>query len=260
MAKSASEIVDQAVAVGSLDESAKDAASKAVEIAGPVDTGMETGKLEGSRVFLVQILIDNSGSMQGTEALVRKCLARYAEELAEAMEEGDVEILVCIYLLHGGQIQPYALVDEIIELNDGNHVNDGGTPLLRRTNEILGTLLQKVAELSQGGRQVQSYTMLVTDGEPTDSKEHEGPEGFDPAQIAKVVKGMVEAKQHIVSAVSIHGEATTELLAMGIDRKWILDPHDEAAFEEAIKKVSRVSRSASKGAGAFRTAANEGFR
>lgn len=263
-ASSITDITQSAIDVGSIDQTAQDAASRAVQTAQGVDTGLPAAKLESGRAFLVQVLIDDSGSMQGSEATVRKAITRLREELQSAMEESEevLEVLITISFLNRGLLQPYCRVDECIELNDGNHVCDGGTPLYTRTNEILGTLMSKVAELKASARTAQTFSIFVTDGNATDVNETIGDDQVSPCNNAKsIITGMTKTKQHIVCGVSIGGGADSTFLELGISKKWILSPdNDEFAFNDAMRQVSRASRSASRGAGAFQTTADGGFR
>lgn len=261
-----SDIAQSAVDVGSVSQAASKAVADAVEHASP-DTGIEASALESGRAFLVQVLIDNSGSMRGFEQPVRDAFFKLKEELLAAAQESDAEVLISVALLHGGVIQPYCRVEDCIELTDENHVCDGGTPLYGSSNSLFGTLMTKVAELAQSGRTAQTFTALISDGQATDGsggpeQDRCGEPGFSPeAQLHSVVTGMTTTKQHIICGVAIGGQAVPTFQGMGINRKWILDPeHDGFAFDAALAKVSRASRSASKGAGAFQTVANEGFR
>jgi len=260
--KDARDVVDTAVAVGSVSKAAAPAAAEAVEAAHP-NTGIDVGELKGSRVFLVDVEIDNSGSMQGMEEPVREAFREMKRELVEAAAEAEgCEVLISVTLLHGGLIQPYCRVEDCIDLDDSNHVCDGDTPFYNTTNALFGTLLVKVKELADSGRTAQTFTALITDGKPTDGPEEGNcPEPFDPAKLHQVIAGLTETKQHIVCGVNIGGAAGVTFDKIGIRAKWQLDPQrDGYAFKEAIAKVSRASRSASKGAGAFQTVANDGFR
>ncbi|MCC6952614.1 MAG: hypothetical protein IT290_00700 [Deltaproteobacteria bacterium] len=67
--------------------------------------------------------------------------------------------------------------------------------------------------------------------------------------------------EHIICGVSIGGGATATFTDLGIPAKWQLEPdRDGFAFDAAMAQVSRASRSASKGAGAFQSVAGRGFR
>lgn len=81
---------------------------------------------------------------------------------------------------------------------------------------------------------------------------------------------VAEALLHAFFAfgVAIGGAASETFDKIGIHRSWILEPQkDPYAFDAALRKVSRASRAASRGGGAFRnvatgsiTTATEGFR
>ncbi|HMO16695.1 MAG TPA: hypothetical protein PKA63_02470 [Oligoflexia bacterium] len=262
-----SQVVQDAVDVGSLDQSAKDAASRAVTVAQGVDTGISVNSLEGPRAFLVNILVDDSGSMQGTEATVRRAISLLLQELSEALDQSEevFEVLVTISFLNRGLVQPYCRVDEVTDLSDANHNCDGGTPLFSRSNEVLGALLTKVSELKASGRTAQTFNVIISDGQAGDGGEIIGGDGetrtSNVSNCSQLISGLTATKQHIVCGVSIGSGADSTFRQMGIPEKWILHPdRDSYAFESAMRQVSRASRAASQGAGAFRTTADGGFR
>ena len=263
------EVTETAVAVGNVGASAAAQVSKAVSMA-ERDTGIQISELRGDRVFLVNILIDNSGSMRGLERVVREAIAKLTRELTEAAKEAvGCEILIAIHLLHGGMIQPYTRVEDCVELNDDNHVCNGGTPFYTRSSVLLGTLLTKISELAQAGRNAQTFTVFLTDGEATDGPERlDSSSGdddrLDPNELERLILEMTGTKQNIICGVAVHEDpedlrAHNTFLAIGIHPNWILDPKkDRFAIDDAIAKVSRASKSASQGAGAFQAMAEGG--
>jgi len=149
-----------------------------------------------------------------------------------------------------------------VDLDDSNHECDGGTPLFSKANEGLGAMMTKVAELKAAGRTAQSFSVFISDGEASDEDVMLGGEHVSPlANASRLISGMTTMKQHIVCGVSIGGGADATFRSMGIANKWILSPeNDEFAFNDAMRQVSRASRAASRGAGAFQTTADGGFR
>jgi hypothetical protein len=266
MPRDLSEAVRTAISAGSVSKAAGAVLEKAMQAASDIDTGVPVADLRESRVFAVSALVDDSGSMRGFESEVIDAVQKLLSELEEAQREAPgTVILISISLLNRGLVQPFCRVSECRRLDREIYQPGGGTPLLGRFRELNGTLMTKVAEFAIDGRPVQSYTCVVSDGKPTDSIWHENgtpldeiPEGtIRPEEIAELVRGMTQTKQHIVCGISIGGTATRVFEAMGIPRKWILDPdRDSMAFDAAIRQVSRASRSASRGAGAFQAAAD----
>lgn len=254
----AAQLAQTAVDVGSVDSAAIDSVREAIAVAAP-DLGIHPSAVEANRVFLVSVDIDDSGSMDGHKSMVRESLELLLTELQETAEEADdCEILIAIRTLHHRQIQPYVPVGQCLHLTDENHSCGGGTPLISQAKESLGTLLAKVAELSEGGRSTQSFTVFMSDGQ---ADEDERRNEALIRTVRELVVGMTQAKQHIVCAVSIGGSADATFRQMGIVDKWILRPaKDPFAFKDAIRKVSRASRAASKGGGAFRSIATGGIQ
>ena len=258
----ASDIANSAVAVGTISKAAGAAASQAVQLAAP-DTGIDAKTLGSARVFLLNVIVDDSGSMSNFVAAVVSALNKLYMELKEAAEEADIEILISVTFLNRGQIQSYERMGEARELTEADYAPNGGTPLYSTINSVLGTMLVKVSELTSAGRTAQSFTCVISDGQPTDgdSTSPDGDGVSTPAQVANLIGGFLAAKQHIVCGVSIGSAANPFFASIGIPSKWIVDPaRDPFAFESAIKQVSRASRSASKGAGAFAHTAQGGFQ
>jgi hypothetical protein len=253
-------LAQTAVEIGTVSPAAQPAVAEIVRDANS-DLGIKPREVEASRVFLVKVLIDNSGSMgpPPDENLkivtsVRKAMQQLKDELnAAAREADDCEILLSLDLLHGGQLQPFARVEDCGGLSDENHRCDGNTPLINRAKQLLGTMLAKVDEMSVSGRSAQTFTVFISDGVADDMAE--------VAVVKETIGGMTSTKNHIVCGISIGGEATSTFVAMGIPQKWILAPDkDSFAFEQAIKKVSRASRAASKGGARFQSVATDGYR
>lgn len=272
-AKDIDSVVKTAVAVKSVSQAAEEVAKKAIALSqkANVDIGIRADRLKGTRVFLVQVLIDDSGSMEGFEAAVIEAFQKLLKELREAAAEATgTDILISVTLLNRGQIQAYVPVDECVGLSFENYTCHGNTPLYGQTNRMLGTLMAKVSEVALSARNAQTFTCIISDGKPTDgiNGESAGPRFgeesalFDPAEIATLIRGLTSTKQHICCGVSIGGLAHSTFVGMGINERWILDPtRDQYAFDRAIQQISRASRSASKGAGQFQSiATSDGFR
>jgi len=265
-AVNAEDIAQTAVDLGTINPTAAKAASKAVSVAAR-NTGIGADQISGARVFLVNILVDDSSSMAGTEQMVRDAMRQLKDELILATNEGGCEVLFCIYMLNKGMIQPYCRVEDSVDLTDANHQNDGGTPMMGRGREILGTMLSKISEFADSGRQVLTFTCFISDGEFTDilqPGEGENTSGgkVSISEMNSLIVGLTdkETRANIVCGVSIRGAASATFQAIGIRHKWILNPGDAYAFSEAMKAVSRASRSASKGVNAFKATAAGGFR
>ena len=247
------ELARRAVEIGTVSPGAEIPIAQVIGEANE-DLGLSPDEIEATRVFLVKVLIDNSGSMQPMVDIVRKTMRLLKSELAAAAKEADdCEILLSFDLLHGGQLQAFDRVDACVDLCDENHRADGDTPLIARARQLLGTMLAKVDQTSLAGRPAQTFTVLISDG-IADDRPLAG-------TVKDTITSMMSTKSHIVCGVSIGGEATSTFVEMGIPQKWILAPDKDAfAFEQAIKKVSRASRAASKGGAKFQSIATDGYR
>lgn len=239
------------------------AAVKAVRAAETSDLGLESKKLVSSRAFLTNGIVDDSGSMEKLAPAVIEALAKLKSELQMAVDEGDAsecEVLMTLCFLNKRTVQPYARISECIDIDERNYHPNGGTPLFTRTLQVLGALIRKVEELGRSGVTAQTYTFIVSDGQPTDGQGVDGEQAATAAEVNQLISSLTETKQHIVCGVNVGGEARAAFLQMGIHDKWIIDPaKDPGAFKQAMAKVSRVSRSVSQSRRDFQSAADRGI-
>ncbi len=254
------QLAQDAVQVGVIAPEAQTQAATAIQIAkaAGLDLGISPDQLTGSRAFVLVFLVDDSESMEGSEETVITAMNAAIDELKEANQEAEgCDILCSIRRLNGGELTPFVHVNDLPRIDRNNYATHGGTPIDDRTLELFGALIAKSNELAASGRSCQTFTCLVSDGQPA-------PENLEARSgVQALIKGLENAKQHIISGVAIGSPAAAYFRSLGIADRWILDTSGEGGrvgFAEAIRKVSRASRSASKGAGAFQQTASGGFR
>jgi len=261
------DIVQDAVDAKSVDPTAADAAKVAVEAVQGGDTGVSTEGLEVATLFLTQALFDDSGSMDDPQWImkVRTSFESMKEELILAEEEAeeDMVVLLMLEMLNRGLVQPYCETEDAVDLNDTNHICDGGTPLCKRMMEFFGNLLHKISEVQQAGQTAQTFSIIFGDGGADDENDplpnSDGGMVTYGNAVSKLIRGLNATKQHIICAVAIDPSARSTFERMGIDPNWIIDASKPFEFESAMRKVSRASRSASRGAGAFQNTAEKGL-
>lgn len=237
-----------------------DAAAKAArnELDSGADLGVPADQIESNAVVVASIVLDDSGSMQGTEKMVCTAYNGMLERIKR--DRGRDEVLLARMLLHDWKKVGHAPVriDDAPYLNPREFVPDGGTPLYRKTVAILGQVTAKVGELAQSGRTARSITVLISDGNNADDS---FAEPVSIGNVAAVVADMLATKQHIVAGVAIGGSAAQTFKDMGIPANWIISPdHSESGLNATFRMISKASAGASKGAGAFATVQRGGFR
>lgn len=244
-------VVRSAITIRSLSEAALPASVHAVKMSS--STGVPVGKVSASRLLLMQLIVDNSGSMLGFEPSVFQAYSKLLNSQLSAAGAAGTQTLACTYLLNGGMIIPYTKVQECPQLDSSNYQCTGGTPLYTAIQSVLGTMLVKNHEAYEGSRSVQTFTVVISDGAATDAAE------TDPATVRAVLTGL-NPKEHIVCGIAIGGAAEETYKNLGISPNWILDPaRDPEAFDAAMQKVAQASQSASQGSAAFQAVARQGL-
>jgi len=195
-------------------------------------------------ILLVNMMPDDSGSM--TDPIVRyrdstpKRLSVIAghNQLIEMMAAapGGNRILLQTRYLNGTVLNPFSPLAHCELLTDDNYPCPGGTPLFAQTLVTLGTVIAKTEELTDLGATVRSATLIMTDGEATDSN----PELA--ANVASVVRDIRNIGDHIVAGMGIgHSNFTDRFLEMGIDPKNIFPAN---SLQEIMEVFLRFTKSA----------------
>lgn len=106
-------------------------------------------------------------------------------------------------------------------MDSNNYKPDGGTPLYDETVAILGSVIAKSQEFRNHWVEVRTATLIVTDGEDTESKLQ------TPVSVRSVVSDMYNMGIHIIAAMGIYDGKTDfrkVFIEMGIKESLILTP------------------------------------
>lgn len=218
--------------------------------------GISADQVEASEVFLVTLLLDDSGSIReaGQEDTVRQGHNRVVEVLRR---KGGDHILFHAATLNRAVVYPFRLGSEVPELDGSNYQATGGTPLYDQTIAVLGTVLAKEREFAvQEGVPCHTATLIMTDGEDLHSLR-------SVQEVARLVADMRARETHIIAALGVDNHRTdfrAVFGAMGIDPKFMLLPG--SSDEEILRCFGEFSQSAvqaSQGAGAFSRVLGGGF-
>ena len=211
------------------------------------DLGASPEVIQKTECYLLLVVLDDSGSMQGAEgetvAAFNEFLNDYKQ--AKASEQISSDVLIGVAALNRGIIYPYTRIEDARALTNGEFYAEGGTPLYDVTLKAHGLQIAKTTELSLYGISVKTVTLLITDGYDEHSR-------APVSEVKKVVESVQEDRNHIVGGI-YRGRAREDTFsAMGLPTKWILNGGDGGRdLLNAFSRFSRASRSAlSKGAGA----------
>ena len=258
------ELLSSAKEEGSISQSTFELLSD-VDIGARIQAGLglTVDDVQASEVFLVTLLIDDSGSIRfaGNTQVMRDGNNLIIDSLIATKQVDN--ILMSTRYLNGDIISPFVLIDQAVRLDTSNYDPNGGTPLYDMTLETLGTVLVKSQEFADQGVMVRSITVIVSDGNDQHSPRQHGGRGTAPADCAELVKKMLLSEQHIVAAMGID-DGTTDFKdvfrSMGIHDEWILTPgNNESEIRHAWGFVSQSAVRASQGAASFSETALGGF-
>lgn len=218
--------------------------------------GIKIDDVTASEVFLVSVLVDDSGSMSPNV----KAACDGHNEVMDALvasRQGDGILAACQYLF-GKILYPFALVAQAVRMDGRNYRADGAhTPLYDRAIVVLGTAIAKAQEFMDNGVVCRTATLIVTDGADNSS-------AATPAMVKKIVEDMLRQERHIVAGMGIDDGGATDFKAvfrgMGIRDEWILTPtNTPSEIRRAFQVFSRSAVRASQGAASFSQAAAGGF-
>lgn len=160
--------------------------------------GVSVDDIESSEVLLVNVLLDDSGSMSGNEQAVRDGVNEMLAALLGSKQAGGV--VVYVRQLNSGLTFAYQLLTATVKLSAQNYRAIGGTPLFRETLVTLGTIATKTSEFENNGVPVRSITVIVTDGGDTGWN---NPPAHD---VKRIVEDMERSERHIIFGYGLGDE------------------------------------------------------
>lgn len=219
--------------------------------------GVGVDDIPASEVFLLTMLVDDSGSIQGAgnEQLVRDGYNSVLTALKESKQESG--ILIHTRYLNGTVLTPYTPIVQAAALDASNYQAGGYTPLYDESVAILGTVIAKTQEFSDAGVPARTVTVIITDGADAGSHRHKAPD------VKSIVEDMLQSESHIVAAVGLsdgHTNFRKVFRNMGIEDRWILTPGaSKSDIRSAFRVISQTAVRTSQGRGQFSRAAAGGF-
>ena len=219
--------------------------------------GIAVDNVPASEVFLLTLLVDDSGSIRlaGNEQLVRDGYNAILTALKDSKQESG--ILVHTRYLNGLVLTPYTPIAQAVALDATNYAGTGTTPLYDESVAIVGTVIAKTQEFADAGVPARSVTVIITDGADCGSVQHKA------RDVASIVADMMKSENHIVAGVGLndgHTDFRKVFRSMGIEDRWILTPGtSKSDIRAAFRVISQTAVRTSQGRGQFSRAAAGGF-
>ncbi len=226
--------------------------------------GVPAGQIRQSEVILVNILVDDSGSIRfgrNTEA-VRDGHNLIIDALNASKQQNN--ILIHTRLLNGEIICPYRSIDNAVRLDSHNYNPNKGTPLYDMTQVFLGTVLAKAQEFIDQGVPCRTISLIITDGNDEHSPKCQGGRGTTAGDAKQLIDEMLRQENHIICGMGIKLDSGVDYKQifrdMGIRDEWIKTPaSSQSEIRAACQVFSQSAVRASQSAASFSQQAIGGF-
>lgn len=234
-------LLDAVTRSGVLSKASTEALKK-VNPARELALGSPANQYKEDSVLLVATLIDDSSSLnvvvekypESDRSVSRSTSYDDPKSNAEAVRIGHNAVIQALQdserpstvwfhtrYLNGYQLTPWNTLANVTRMDLNNYRPDKGTPLYDETVAILGSVITKSQEFRNHWVGVRTATLLVTDGEDTESKLQ------TPASVKSIVTDMYNMGIHIIAAMGIDDGKTDfkkVFIEMGIRENLILTP------------------------------------
>jgi hypothetical protein len=233
---------------GILKQSSLDALKRILDIGTVIQEGLgiPVDLVKSSEVILLNILVDDSGSIQlaGNAQAVCDGHNQLIEALRDSKQQNNIEVLN--RYLNGTVLYPYTPLNLVPEMSDRNYTPNGGTPLFDETVKFLATVIAKAQDFKNNGIQVRTITLILSDGEDFRSRTSLA------SEVKEIVSDMLRSEEHIIAAMGFDNGSCNfrQIFAdMGILDQWILtvasNPSEiRKAFQVFSQSVIRASQNA----------------
>lgn len=215
--------------------------------------GTSVDEITASEVVLVNILLDDSSSMQDHKQAAIDGYNLFLDTINASKQQNNV--LVHARYLNGKILYPYTLIENAKRLDGRNYRPDGGTPLYEQSVILLGTVLAKSLEFYDNNTAYRTVTLIITDGA------NNGP--GSALDVLPLVKDMLKSENHIISAMGIDDGSTNFkriFNKMGMKDEWILTPADTpSAIRQAFLLASQTAARMTQSVVQFKAGAAGGF-
>jgi hypothetical protein len=252
-------LFNNALASGEIGGASIDALGKIQDLGNIINDALGTPTLgiASGEIILVNMLLDDSGSMSGIDNAVIKAHNELIDAIKSTKQVDN--ILVQCRLMNKGMLYPFKLLDDVQPLTSNEYRPGGGTPLHSSALEILGITQAKTQECLDNFQDPRSISLIVTDG-------YGNTEKIKGADVKKLVDDMHNSERHIVAGMGFDSAGNQAddfrqtFKEMGIKDNWILTvASTPSEIRKAFGVFSRSVTSASQSAASFSQTAMGGF-
>lgn len=228
------------------------------DLGAQIQAGLGVAALDvpASRAVLLTMLLDDSGSIQyrGNEQAVRDGYNQVLKALLQSKQQD--EILAQTRYINGRILYPYRFLSHAPMLDKSNFTANGMTPLYDQAIVTLGSVLAKTTEFERNGQQVNTVTLIVTDGCDAGSS-------YTARNVYPLVTDMLARENHIIAGMGIDdGETDFRQVFrdMGIPDNWVLTPkNDQQEIRRAFQLFSQSAVVAAQGTVNLNAGGSAGF-
>lgn len=219
--------------------------------------GIKVENVKASEVVLVNLLVDDSGSVEaaGNSQAIREGMNGVLDAIMGAKKRDDV--LVYVEFLNKGLVQPYVLLPQAARYDATNYRPRGETPLYKKAVEFLGTVLAKSQEFALAGVPCRTISLIATDGGDNASGRTKA------ADVKAIVSDMLKAETHLIFGFGISDGYTDfeeVFRKMGAKKEFVLiSASDGKEIREKLQLFSQSAVRASQNAASFSKVAGAGF-
>lgn len=203
---------------------------------------LKHGQLKAKEVLLALLLVDDSGSIEGSGNT--KAVIDGYNGFLEALQGSPGEVRIKTMFLNNRVDVPFQSPREVQPLSCETYRPNHGTPLYLRSVEALQALLNEARQLAERGITVRTMTFIFTDGGDNQSGDTAA------SDVKTIVDVMLTTGTHIVGGCAVNDGCTNfwhVFAAMGIPEHWVKvlknDPQDiRNTFRDVGESASFASR------------------
>lgn len=213
------------------------------------------GQLQTKEILLVLLLLDDSGSIEGsgnTQAVIDGY-----NGFVEALKTAPGEVRVKTMFLNNKRDNPFQRPKELQLLTRQTYRPNEGTPLFLRSTQALDHVINEARDLATQGFAVRTMTFIFTDGGDNQS-------GLITALNVKlIVDVMLTTSTHIIGGCAINDGRTNfwqVFASMGIPEQWVkVLKNDASEIRETVTGMGTMASHASTDYESFTKTSQTGF-
>lgn len=201
----------------------------------------QSGQVQNKEVLLVLLLLDDSGSIEGSRN-TQAVIDGY-NGFIEALRSAPGEVRVKTMFLNSKVETPFQHPNEVQSLSQQTYRPTGNTPLFIRSTQALDHVIKEAQDLTREGMVVRTMTFIFTDGGDNQSN------GINASHIKTMVDVMLTTGTHVVGGCAVNDGRTNfwqVFASMGIPEKWVkVLKNDAQEIRESVSQMGTMASQAS---------------